>query len=242
MQATVFETLSAYRRGGQYKANSVFIGGKDYLALDISPEDLQILAGDLDTLLDHEANPEVADIIARGSPRILDAVRLVNVNTKQGYKGSQARGMALCTNPLVPGDLKAASSASAKTNWLTTVSTAAAANYSGDSTNVNNMVVSSLPVLAHVILGFVNPIEVPKMDRIQLIKNGDPWVYEALTYGWRAQLGTYHTPVYELKQPWIIPPGEKYYIACQYIITGDDKTQPIAFAIKRATDIIAALA
>jgi hypothetical protein len=150
--------------------------------------------------------------------------------------------MQLCSNPLVPGDLKAANSSSAKTNWLTTITTAAATFYSGDSSNTNNMTVSSLPVLAHVWLGLVNNIEVPKMDRVQLIKNGDPWTYEVLTYSWRENLGAFKTPVYELKQPWIIPPGEKYYVACQYIITGDDKTYPIAFAIKRATDIIAALA
>ena len=181
-----YQTLITYKSSPQYVKDKVFIAGKGYSALDIPIEDLQILAQEIDTMIDTEANPEVAGIIARGSPRIFDAVRLVNYHTTNGFKGAQARGFALCLNPLVVGDLLAANSASAKTNWLTTVSSVGATQYSGSSSNTNNMLTSSLPVIAHVILGFVNPIEVPKMDRIQLIKNGDPWPYEALpTHGER---------------------------------------------------------
>lgn len=239
---TARDVIASYLGGPEYKANSVAIGDKAYTAADISGEDIEILAQELDTIIDREQNPTLAAIIARGSPRILDCVRMVNANTKQGYKGAAARGMQLLAQPLAVADLYISAAATARTTWLVTITAVAAAQWSGDSTNTNDMLESSLPVISHVVLGFVDPVEVPKIDKIQLIKNGDPWCYEVLTFNWRATFGDHRTPTYELKQPWMIPPGEKYYIACNRYLTGDDKLQPIGFVIKRATDIIAALA
>lgn len=237
---TASEVLDRYVRT-QMKKGEVSIAGKKYSALDIIPDELEILKEELDAFID-EQNPAVARIIVRGAPRILDAIRLVNYESKQGFKGAAARGHSLVLNPLIVADIYTAGAASAKTSWLVAVTTAGAANWSGDSTNVNNMLVSSLPVLCHVYLGFINPIAVPKSNMIQLIKNGDPMVRECLQWDWRDTFGDNRTPTYELKQPWTIPPGEQYYIAASYFLTGDDKIEPIAFTVKRATDIIAALA
>ena len=61
-------------------------------------------------------------------------------------------------------------------------------------------------------------------------------------WDWRQTFGSNRTPTHELKQTWTIPPGENYYIAANYFLTGDDKCQPIGFAVGRSTDILAALA
>lgn len=239
---TASEILNRYGKSGA-KANTVYIAGKEYGASDIIDEDeWKTLKEELDSFVDEEQNPTVARIIARGAPRVYDAIRLVNYESKQGFKGAAARGHALVFNPLTVADLYAAGAAAAKTTWTTVVAATGAANYSGDSTNVNPMLVSSLPVLCHVILGWVNPIEVPKSNMIQLIKNGDPMAREYIMWEWRQTFGDNRTPTYELKQPWICPPGENYYIAANYFLTGDDKLQPIGFSVRRATDIIAALA
>lgn len=228
--------------------DTVYIQGKPMSALDLTPDGLLILAQELDTFCDIEQNPVVADIIARGAPRILDAVRMVNYETKNGYEGAAARGPALVVNPMQPGDLlkydaaTSALSTDGKADWLESKTARGAAAWSGTSTYTNQMLVSSLPVLAHIYLGFVNPIEVPKVNKIQLIKDGDAWPEEVFTWNWRQTFGNNLTPTYELKQPWILPPGRSYYIAAYYPITGDDLLQPIGFTVKRATDIIAALA
>lgn len=248
------EVLERYVAGvlGAYERDAVYIKGEKQSALDISADDLAILGQELDAFADIERNPVVAAIIARGAPRILDAVRMVNYETKNGYKGAGARGHELVVNPIGVNDLLEANPATAglaadskgaaAENWLITVTSAAAACYSGDATYNNQMLVSSLPVLSHVFLGWVNPIEVPKAEMIQLIKDGDPWTPENFTWQWRDTFGDNRVPTYEQKQPWVIPPGRSYYIAVDYYITGDDKLQPIGFTVKRATDIITALA
>jgi len=222
--------------------NKVFIADKEYGATDISKDELTILKEELDAFVDIDQNPTLARMIARGAPRILDAIRLVNYETKQGFGGAASRGHSLVLNPLVVADIYTAGSATAKTTWLTTVTSTGAANWSGDETNVNPMLVSSLPVLCHVYLGFINPIEVPKVNMIQIVKNGTSWAREYIQWDWRQTFGDNRTPTYELKQPWIIPPGEHYYIPVNYFLTGDDRLEPVAFTVKRATDIISALA
>jgi hypothetical protein len=228
--------------------DSVFIGGKANAAKDIPWNEVEILAQELDSMVDWEQNPVLASLIVRGAARVLDAVRMVNAESKQGYKGAAARGAQLVVSPIRVADLllyNASSSTLAdypKTTWETAITARGAAAWSGTSTYNNEMLVSSLPMLSHVYLGFINPIDVPKMDQIQLIKDGDPMAVETLSFGWRQTFGDNQCPVHELKQPWVIPPGAKYYIACSYYLTGDDLTQPIGFTVKRATDILSALA
>lgn len=240
---TATETILAYMRGPEHKKDAVFIRDKEYAAKDLSADDLEILIEELDTMVDREANPVIAAIIARGAPRVLDAVRMVNSSSKAGYKGAVARGPELVANPLDVDDMSSAQNgATAKTTWLATITSVGGAGYAGTATYDIQMLVSSLPNLAHVILGFVDPVEVPKVSMVQLIKNSDAWSREYVTLNWRDTFGNNATPVYELKQPWMVPPGEEYYIAANYYITGDDKLQPIGFAVKRATDILTALA
>lgn len=244
MMETASEVLNRYRASPQYSPNTVYIAGKSYKALDIPAEDFEILKQELDAFVDEAQDPVLARMVARGSPRILDGIRLVNDASKNGFKGAAARAMELLFNPLIVADINAAGAATAKTTWLTTVNATGAANWSGSSAaaNLNNMLVSSLPVLCHVYLGFINPIEIPKVNMLQLVKNGDAMAREYLPYNWRQTFGANRVPTYELKQPWIIPPGENYYIPVNYYLTGDDKLEPIAFTVRRATDIIAALA
>ena len=246
------EVLKAYVANPRlYTANKVWVRGEVQSALDISADGLAILGQELDAYADVARNPVMAEIIARGAPRILDAVRMVNYESKNGYGGAGARGHELLVNPIGVNDILkynagtttlSTDSKATGENWLRTLAAAAAAAYSGTSTYNNLMLVSSLPVVSHVYLGWVNPIEVPKVERIQLIKDGDPWAPEVFVWQWRDTFGANRVPTYEQKQPWVIPPGRAYYIAVDYYITGDDKLQPIAFAVKRATDILAALA
>jgi hypothetical protein len=225
-----------------YMKDNVTIMGKNKSAKDIGWEQIEILAEELDTVINRDQNPTVAGIIARGAPRILDAVRLVNYETKNGYMGAAARGHELVANPMGVNDCSSATSgATAKTTWLNTITSVGGADYIGTDSYDVQMLVSSLPVLAHVYLGFIDPVEVPKVSRVQLVKNNDAWPQEYIAW-LRDTFGNNATPVYELKQPWIIPPGEEYFIPAYYYLTGDDKLQPIGFTVKRATDIIGLLA
>jgi len=233
--------------GGAYKPGFVFIGSKSWAVTDISKDECELLAQEIDTFVDWETSPRVASMVVRAAPRILDAVRLVNANTKQGYGGAAGRGMQLIAQPLQLFDLLKATPGSTDvtsypmTTWLVNKTAAGVSNWSGQAAYCNTMVVSSLPYMAHVFVGFIDSIEVPKVNKIQIVKDGDTYPIENPNFEWRGQFGSFAVPTHELLQPWIIPPSSKYYIGAYYYATGDDKMQPIGFAIKRATDVLSAM-
>jgi hypothetical protein len=237
-----------YKRSPAYTPGMVAIANKGFAALDIPDEEIRVLGQELDTLVDWDTNPRLAAMVVRGAPRILDAVRMVNSNTKQGYSGAAARGQQIVVQKMNVSDIlktgagSSTLSSDAMTTWLRAFGATGASTWSGTATNQNIMTVDSLPNLAHVFLGFIDPIEIPKLNKIQLIKEGDNMVQEVLSWDFRGGFGDYVTPTHELLQPWIIAPLQKYYIACNCQIIGDDKMEPVGFTVKRATDILSALA
>jgi len=241
------DVLNRYFSGKQYQAGTVWIGSKNYAVVDISKEQTEILAIEIDTFVDWDSAPRIASMTVRAAPRILDAVRLVNSNTKQGYGGAAGRGQQLIAQPLQLFDLLKASPSSTDvtaypmTTWLVNKTATGVSNWSGSTSYANTMVVSSMPYMAHVFIGFIDTIEVPKVSKIQIIKDGDTYPIENPNFEWRGSFGSFAVPTHELLQPWIIPPASKYYICANYYATGDDKMQPIGFAIKRATDVLSAM-
>lgn len=231
--------------GQPYTPNSVSIGGRPVSAQDTAPEDFEIFLQELAVVSKRQRNPAVADIIARNSPRLWDAVRMVNSNTKLGFGGAGARGGRLLFNPLEPRDLGRAGGfpgTSPPDSWLQVPTTVGAARLWPPTSGEVTLTISSLPVLSHVYFGFVNPVAIPKVNNIQLVLDSDPWPEEILDWEWREGYGDTETPVYELKNPWIIRPGAGYRISVRNYITGEDRLTPIGFSVKRALDIIASLA
>jgi hypothetical protein len=248
-ESRVESVLGAYVRGqlpGQpYTRDSVSIGGKPISALDPDPNDFEIFRAELAVLSKRQRNPMVADIIARNAPRLWDAVRMVNSNTKLGFGGASARGGRLLFNPLEPRDLGRAGGfpgTAPPDSWLQVPATVGAARLWPPTSGTIDMTISSLPVLSHVYFGFVNPVANPKVNNIQLVLDADPWPEEILDWDWREGYGDNETPVYELKNPWVIRPGASYRISVRNYITGEDRLTPIGFSVKRALDIIASLA
>jgi len=232
----VRQVLRGYVGSPSYKADEVWIAGRSYAARALDSNQLDLLVEDLESIAAQQSNPFIANMIARNCPRIFDLVRVVNHETKQGYGGAAARGNALTLNPLRMGDV------SITHGWQVNITATGAATWIASSTTNIDMLVSSLPVLGHIYLGFIDAVEVPKVSTVQLVKNGDTWPEEVLAFDWRQGFGTNNTPTHELRQPWIMPPSESYYIPVRYDRVGDDHLMPIAFTVKRATDIIAALA
>lgn len=246
---SVDQVLNAYVSGrlqGQpYVHNSVKIAGNPVAGLDPSAEDFATFVGEMVVMAKRQRNPMVGDIIARNSPRLWDLVRLVNATTKQGYGGGSSRGDKLLFNPLEPRDLGRAGgfpSTAPPDSWLQVPATVGAARLWPPGSGTITLTISSLPVLGHVYFGFVDPIAVPKVNNIQLVLDSDAWPEEILDWEWREAYGDMETPVYELKQPWMIRPGASYRISVRNYITGEDRLTPIGFSVKRASDIIASLA
>ena len=245
----VEDVLSAYVRnalpGQRYSTSTAVVAGKDVAIQEPPREDFQIFLAEMVVITKRTRNPTIADIIARNSPRLWDAVRMVNTTTKIGYKGAGARGASLLFNPLEPRDFGRAGGfpgTSPPDSWLQVPATVGAARLWPPTSGTIDMTISSLPVLSLVIFGFVDPVAVPKANIVQLVLAGDAWAEEVLDWEWREGFGENETPVYELKQPWVIQPGASYRVSVRNYITGEDRLTPIGFSVKRASDIIASLA
>ena len=232
-------------RNDPYVANKAWIAGHEVGALDPDAKDFAAFVAEMVIIAKRQRNPMVADIIARNAPRLWDVVRMVNVATKIGFGGAGSRGDRLLFNPMEPRDLGRAGDfpgTSPPDSWLQVPATVGAARLWPPTSGTITLTISSLPVLGHVYFGFVNPVLVPKVNNIQLVLDSDAWPEEVLDWEWRESFGDTETPVYELKQPWVIRPGASYRISVRNYITGEDRLTPIGFSVKRARDIIASLA
>lgn len=247
--APVDQVLNAYLNnqlpGQRYTTDSVMIGGAKVAALDPSPQDFAIFVAEMVVIAKRQRNAMVGDIIARNSPRLWDVIRLVNNTTKQGFGGASSRGDRLLFNPLETRDLGRAGGfpgTAPPDSWLQVPAAVGAARLWPPTSGSITLTISSLPVLGHVYFGFVDPVLVPKVNNIQLVLDADAWPEEIIDWEWRESYGDTETPVYELKQPWVIRPGASYRISVRNYITGEDRLTPIGFSVKRASDIIASLA
>lgn len=245
----VEDILRNYRtgrlRGDPYDGDTIQIGSRAISVLDTSDDDFDIFVAEMTVMAKRQRNPMVADIVARNSPRLWDAIRMVNFTTRVGYGGAGARGARLLFNPLEPRDLGRSGGfpgTSPPDNWLQSPTSVGAARLWPPTSGTIDMTISSLPVLAHVYFGFVDPVPVPKVNIIQLILDSDPWPEEVLDWEWRESFGDGETPVYELKNPWLIRSGASYRISVRNYITGEDRLTPIGFSVKRALEIIGSLA
>ncbi|GAH78505.1 unnamed protein product, partial [marine sediment metagenome] len=72
----------------------ITIAGKSYTLSKIAYLDAKIFTDEMDTILIQQ-NPLIHEIFAKNAVTMFDAVRMANVNSKQGFKGALASGNEL---------------------------------------------------------------------------------------------------------------------------------------------------
>jgi len=216
--------------------NQVKIGRENFSGNNPNADNFAIFVEEMEILTRQEQNPYLAGIIARGAKFVWDAVRLVNEHTTGGYGGAMARSTELVVNPLTLRDTGSAGGypgTNPSSTWVVNrTATGTARLY--PAANSVNMVVNSIPRMAHVILAWLDPVEVPKAQSVQL-QQTDVWPEEFFNWGIRGSTDQSH--IFENKQPWITRPGNSYRINVRYGATGEDQLQPIGFSIMRAQDV-----
>ena len=218
--------------------NKVVIGGVPYEALNPSRADFSIFLDEMEIISKRLRHPFISDIIARGCSFVWDGVRLVNQHTNAGYKGALARGDELTINPFELRDTGSAGGfpgTNPSSTWVVNRTSVATARLY-PAANTCDMLISSLPHLSHIILGFLDPVTDPKCVTVQLTYN-DPWCEEVMDWRWAESFDGSEVPIYELRQPWLIRPRGSYQVRTRYEATGQDKLQPIGFTVKRGTDL-----
>lgn len=201
--------------------------------------------------------PQVALMVAEGAYAVIKAVQLVKAQSKQQFRGEFAQGSALDLRFLRPKDvggviLSPASTPGAGATGLyggVAPLPGTSGVYTWLHTHVVVSNVSTTPRLvptqtmmlygALVYLGFINRIEVPKVDAYQFTLYGVPSPAQSCdfqisnkTFG-----GFGEVPAVKLEKPIIVPPlGVQALDVCAYA-SGDDRTEPIAILVARAQDM-----
>ncbi len=232
-EALYIDDTEAKLKANFVPEETVEIGGKTYTLSSISRWDVKIFADELDTQLVTQ-NPFIHNVYGKNGVSLLDLVRMVNVNTKQGFKGGRGSGNELDHAMFsAPQFYDPDNSESARTTWERTIASTGQKNFFEGATAGAEMTMTEEQGL--VFLGFYNPATAPCIDGVQIIMNTDAFNIQALDFAQlHVELGD---PIIELKAPWTVPPEQSGEMLSHYYKTGTDETQPLGIWIKRAREL-----
>ena len=211
----------------EYPEETVAIGTRTYKLSSLSELDSALFAKTLDYIVSQISSPLTYDIIVRRASLTLDLVRMVNTETKQGFKGTWARGKQLTLKFISPDEMFGSG-----TTWLKTYTSTGWTDWAYSSSSPKDVGEEE----GYIILGFANLVEDPKTDMVKLYKDGDNYVPTDLS--WDFHEDTRRIYVQELPESWLFPPESSFAIRVHVRATGDDKLVPIGFRVLQAENLI----
>jgi len=246
--------LGYYKSGELSTLENQYIGedvvrlgrpAKDYTLAKLSNADINRLGDEMDTLVAN-LNPIIQDLYVKNALTILNAVRMVQDNSKQGFKGALASGNELDIQFLGPRQFQDpdAAAGTRRTTWVRTI-TAAMVAYR-DCPYINDLtsaifVPPAIPVEveltmveeeALVLLGFVNDAATPCANGVQITMNRD--VYDIQDMDFELAQPLTGTSLWELKRPWTLPPEQSGWVHLRYFRAAPDECKPIGLWIRMA--------
>ncbi len=236
----VMEAAGLYRTGTRDELKGQFIdeqqitlAGKSYTLSKISYLDARIFTEELDAILVQQ-NPLIHEIFAKDAVSLFDAIRMVNVNTKQGFKGALASGNELDFTLFMARQFEDPDVATdARTSWVRNIASTGAKAYFEGNTAGEELTMAEEEGM--VFLAFYNPATVPCVDALQISMNTEPFDIQSLDFEQvHDQMGDV---IIELKEPWTLPPEQSGEINAYYFRTGTDEMRPLGIWIKMAKNL-----
>lgn len=220
-------------KDGFYPQATVMINGKSYDLEKIAYWDANIFTNQLDNILSRQ-NPIIHDLFAVNALVIFNAVRMVNINSKQGFKGQAASGNELDMTLFMARQFyDPDSSTNKRSSWTRTISAAGSKNFFEGATAGAELTMGEEEAM--VWLGFYNPALTPCVDSFQIIMNTTPFDLQGLDFDMaQAQLGD---PIIPLREPWTLPPEQSAEVLAYYFQTGTDEMRPLGIWIKESRNL-----
>lgn len=206
-----------------------------HIMAQIDKKDITIFADELDIALLLQ-NKRVQSLYVKNAVAISQLIRVVNYNTRSGFKGSVGAGMQLdavqlraeqFSDPLIV----------AITNRITWVKAAAIGQAqfitAQDAGAVGaKAALTMLPNEGLAILGFANPAAGPCTSAFSLQYLGVNYNIQNLSFEMADPF--VGDPIIELKQPLVIYPGENFLVNIYNFAAGTDELRPIGIWVKTA--------
>lgn len=220
-------------RGDFIAEEDVTIAGKSYTLSKISYLDSKIFTDELDTILVQQ-NPLIHEIFAKNAVTLFDAIRMTNVNTKQGFKGALASGNELDFTLMMARQFyDPDNSTNKRTTWVRTISSTGSKQYFEGATSGVELTMGEEEGM--VWLAFYNPAQQSCVDAFQITMNTEPFDLQSLDFE-QVHLQTGDV-IIELKEPWTLPPEQSGEISAYYSRTGTDEMRPLGIWVKMAKNL-----
>lgn len=223
--------------------------GKELTPLKLGPlsaAEAKTLIEDLDKLADSRGNEAIAVAVAEEIDAIITAVRLVNAETRAGYGGITNIGTSLDISWLRGvhvGDTNITNNAGTASKGLyggtvKAVYTWLQAFVGGTSQTLYPSQAMAKEA-AIVNLGFIDTVEIPKVDGVRFTLSGVNTAVQPLKFNLRNARSAVDTAFCKLKKPVLFAPRKTY--ACDVFpnISGDSKVEPIALLITMSQNLTA---
>ena len=236
----IMEAAGLYKEGtreelkGQFiEEDTVEIGGKTYTVSRISYLDSWLFTNELDSILARQ-NPIIHDVYARAAVNIFDLIRMVNMNTKQGFKGAAASGneldlMLFAARQFYDPD----STGNARSSWVKAVSSASSKYFMEGSGGSEELTMAEEE--GQIWLGFYNPASQPCVDAVKITMNTEPFNVQTLDFEQvQDEVGDV---IIELKEPWTLPPEQSGQVEAYYFRTGTDEMRPLGVWVYMAKNM-----
>lgn len=205
------------------------VAGVETKLAEMTKVEVEALARMLNKMLYLESNVAVKQLYADNFDLIIDLVRAVKTETKQSFGGARARGNQLTVVDLTPDVFDYIWGSSGATDYTFTASSTGAQDYLGTSANPESVAEEE----GYIILGVVELSPTPKVNKIHLTKNGDPYAYNTLKF--EVDESAY---VAALPEPWIFTPESTFYVQANFFKTGNVEMEPIGLKVLQAKNIM----
>jgi hypothetical protein len=216
-----------------------------HLMAEIDYSDLKILFDELDIALRLQS-PIVQNLFAKNAKEISNLVRVVNYNTRSGFKGSAGAGNQLDTVLLRAEQFQNpdAAGVAARASFNRAIGAAGTLQFicQPDALGANAhaaLTLTGTPAGSNneglMLLGFENTSATPLTSAFQIQYLGVN--YNIQNLGFEMVNAAYGDSIVELKQPLIIYPGENALVNVRYFANGNDELRPIGLWVKTSTNL-----
>lgn len=217
--------------------DSRFLAGQERDLAQVSEAEVHEIVNKLDAAY-QGATPEVTEMVQLSLSDIISTVQVVKNRSNSPFQGLTAAGNALDINPVRIDDIARLNGTTGQTDWLLNHTSTGNFNFLGSSSNPESMSTTSPEAELH--MGFIDPVESPKLNAYQYYRFGDAvGPAQALNWRHRKTMGDGSLPAFRLPRPFAALPGDTYYVRARVEETGYDRLQPVAIVVARRSDITA---
>ena len=238
--------IKDYAEGTKLFDYSLVNVGKPDVSVKLSPltrKEVETLLHDLDAMANDAQYPEIARAVAAEVPAIIDAVRMVNAETKQGYGGMRAVGGELDVGWLIPemiGNTTLLNNAATATKGIYTTANGTRTWTKTFTAGTSASIIPSQQMVQYaacVHIGAIDTIDIPKANRIRFTLSGVNTGLQPLNFSHREKRSDSDTAFTKFKQSIIAGPLKTQAVDIFPYLTGDSKIELLTVLIAIAESL-----